>query len=150
MQTGMLAGRHRNRVGGVHDVGRLVHEPAALGHDGAALPDHRVRVAVRSHFAHGVDALEEAKEIALEARRTAANEEKEILVVAKEKAFALEQEADQRVRKVALTEAGARLLEKARPFWAQAQSQIHRKLGQHKWSNFLNDLSAMIAAVRDP
>ena len=62
----------------------------------------------------------------------------------------IEQEADQRVRKVALTEAGARILKEAQPFWAQAQSQIHRKLGQHKWSNLLNNLSATIAAVRDP
>ena len=62
----------------------------------------------------------------------------------------IEQEADQRVRKVTLTEAGARILKQAQPFWEQAQSQIHKKLGQHKWSNFLNDLSATIAAVRDP
>ena len=62
----------------------------------------------------------------------------------------IEQEADQRVRKVALTEAGARILKEAQPFWAQAQSQIHSKLGQHKWSSLLNNLSATIAAVRDP
>lgn len=45
-------------------------------------------------------AREEAEEIGLEARRTAENEEKEILVVAQEKAFALEQEADQRLREL--------------------------------------------------
>jgi len=42
-------------------------------------------------------AQDEAKELLAEARRTAENEEKEILVVAQEKAFALEQEADQKL-----------------------------------------------------
>ena len=51
----------------------------------------------------------------------------------------IEQEADQRVRKVNLTAMGARV-----------QTQIHKKLGQDKWSSFLNDLSATITAVRDP
>ena len=62
----------------------------------------------------------------------------------------IEQEADQRVRKVNLTAMGARILKDAQPLWAQVQTQIHKKLGQDKWSSFLNDLSATITAVRDP
>ena len=62
----------------------------------------------------------------------------------------IEQEADQRVRKVTLTDTGARVLKQAQPLWEHVQSQIHEKLGQRKWSTLLNGLSATVAAVRDP
>ena len=62
----------------------------------------------------------------------------------------IEQEVDQRVRVIGLTDTGARLLEEARPLWEQAQSRFHETLGHTRWSNFLDDISATIAVVRDP
>ena len=60
----------------------------------------------------------------------------------------IEQEEDRRVRNVSLTVKGRRVLEKARPRWEQAQARISASLGQERWSGFLEDLSATVAAVR--
>jgi DNA-binding MarR family transcriptional regulator len=56
---------------------------------------------------------------------------------------------DQRIRKVGLTAEGKRVFEQARPRWAQAQARIVESLGQARWSGFLDDLTAAVAAVRD-
>ncbi len=61
----------------------------------------------------------------------------------------IEHEQDQRVRKVSLTEAGRRVFEDACPRWEQAQSRIVERLGQARWSGFLEDLSATVAVARD-
>ncbi len=61
----------------------------------------------------------------------------------------IEHDDDQRVRKVSLTETGKSVFEQARPQWAQAQSRIVERLGQARWSGFLDDLMAAVAVVRD-
>ena len=61
----------------------------------------------------------------------------------------IEQEADQRVRKVSLTTNGQNLLDAARPGWEQAQSRIVESLGHGRWVGFLEDLATTVAVVRD-
>ena len=61
----------------------------------------------------------------------------------------IDQDADQRVRKVSLTPAGRDVFHKARPRWAQAQSKIQGALGQARWSGLLDGLSATVSVVRD-
>ena len=61
----------------------------------------------------------------------------------------IDQEEDQRVRKVSLTDAGRDVFDKARPRWEQAQSKIQGILGQESWSDLLDGLSAAVTAVRD-
>jgi DNA-binding MarR family transcriptional regulator len=60
----------------------------------------------------------------------------------------IEQEEDQRVRKISLTDAGRRAFDDARPRWEEAQSRIVKKLGPARWSGFLEDLAATTAAAR--
>lgn len=61
----------------------------------------------------------------------------------------IDQEEDQRIRKVSLTNAGKDVFDKARPRWERAQSKIQGTLGQERWSDLLNGLSATVAVVRD-
>ncbi len=61
----------------------------------------------------------------------------------------IDQEEDQRVRKVSLTDAGREVFDNARPRWEQAQSKIRGTLGQARWSGLLDGLSATVTAVRD-
>ena len=61
----------------------------------------------------------------------------------------IESEADQRVRRVALTEAGRQAFEAAQPHWAKAQRRILESLGTARWSGFLQDLAATVYAARD-
>jgi len=58
------------------------------------------------------------------------------------------QEADQRVRLVSLTEAGRRVFDAAKPQWEDAQSRFVMEMGQERWSQFLDDLRAAVAAGR--
>jgi DNA-binding MarR family transcriptional regulator len=60
----------------------------------------------------------------------------------------IDHEADQRIRKVSLSETGKRVLGQARPHWERAQLRLVDKLGQARWSGFLTDLSATVAVVR--
>jgi DNA-binding MarR family transcriptional regulator len=59
------------------------------------------------------------------------------------------QEADQRVRNVTLTTAGAMQFEDARPHWDRVQSTLVEKLGPARWSGLLEDLGATIETLRD-
>lgn len=61
----------------------------------------------------------------------------------------IEHEADQRIRNVSLTKSGRRVFEEAQPQWEQVQSRIVEDLGQERWSEFLGDLAATVAVVRD-
>jgi DNA-binding MarR family transcriptional regulator len=61
----------------------------------------------------------------------------------------IEHEADKRVRMVSLTGTGRNAFEDARPRWEQAQSRIFESLGQERWSGFLEDLAATVAATQD-
>jgi DNA-binding MarR family transcriptional regulator len=61
----------------------------------------------------------------------------------------IEQEVDQRVRRVSLTRDGKHLFESARPGWEQAQSRIVESLGYGRWAGFLEDLAVTVAVVRD-
>ncbi len=58
------------------------------------------------------------------------------------------QEEDQRVRIISLTGEGKTVLEKALPFWRKAQSRLASRLGQKRWSGFLDDLVTTIDVVR--
>lgn len=58
------------------------------------------------------------------------------------------QENDQRVRVVSLTSTGRDLFEEAMPLWEQIQLKISQRLGQERWSDFLDDLTAAVSAVR--
>ena len=61
----------------------------------------------------------------------------------------VDQEEDQRIRMVSLTDAGRDVFDKARPRWEQAQSKILGTLGQARWSGLLDSLSETVAVVRD-
>jgi DNA-binding MarR family transcriptional regulator len=60
----------------------------------------------------------------------------------------IEHQDDQRVRNVSLTDAGRQAFEDALPRWEQVQMRISAKLGQQRWSGFLEDLAATVSAVR--
>jgi DNA-binding MarR family transcriptional regulator len=59
----------------------------------------------------------------------------------------IEQEEDQRVRKICLTEEGKQIYETALPLWEGVQLRIVESLGQHRWSRFQDDIAATIVAV---
>ena len=61
----------------------------------------------------------------------------------------IEQQDDQRIRNVSLTDAGKRAFKDALPRWEQVQIRISAELGQERWSGFLEDLAATVSAVRD-
>ena len=58
------------------------------------------------------------------------------------------QDDDQRVRRVGLTKTGRSVYEAARPDWERVQARIPKALGQVRWSQLLDDLTATVAAVR--
>jgi DNA-binding MarR family transcriptional regulator len=60
-----------------------------------------------------------------------------------------ENEDDQRIRIVVLTDVGKRVFEDARPFWEAMQMQMSEGLGQERWSGLLKELSGITAIVRD-
>jgi DNA-binding MarR family transcriptional regulator len=53
-------------------------------------------------------------------------------------------EADQRVRQVVLTSAGARILKRAYPLWKEAQARVLKGLGKRRWAELLTDLDATV------
>ena len=57
---------------------------------------------------------------------------------------------DQRVRRIALTEAGKGALERAIPLWRTAQSRLVDALGPARWSGVLADLRETVALARRP
>jgi DNA-binding MarR family transcriptional regulator len=61
----------------------------------------------------------------------------------------IDQEEDQRVRKVSLTDSGRVVFDKALPRWQQAQSRMQKSLGQERWSGLLDGLAATVTVVRD-
>lgn len=58
-------------------------------------------------------------------------------------------DADQRVRRIALTGAGRQAHDTALPLWRSAQSRLVGRLGPERWSGFLGDLSEAIAATQE-
>ncbi len=55
---------------------------------------------------------------------------------------------DRRVRRLRLTDEGARTFERALPRWRDAQSRIVGALGDGRWTELLRDLEAVRAAAR--
>lgn len=60
----------------------------------------------------------------------------------------IDQEKDARVRRINLTEDGKSALNDALPRWQEAQSRLVEALGQGRWSGFLDDLAATVAAAQ--
>ncbi|MES0403379.1 MAG: MarR family winged helix-turn-helix transcriptional regulator [Hyphomicrobium sp.] len=60
----------------------------------------------------------------------------------------IENEQDQRVRKIKLTEKGSGAFKNALPHWAAVQSQIVAGLGLKRWSGFVDDLAAIVDEAR--
>ncbi len=61
----------------------------------------------------------------------------------------IEQDEDQRVRIVSLTDEGKTVLEDALPYWREAQSRLVDGLGQKRWSAFLDDLETTIGVAQN-
>jgi len=57
-------------------------------------------------------------------------------------------EKDKRIRKVALTGEGKKILVEATPLWEKAQLNLVHGLGEERWSNFVGDLSEILIQVR--
>jgi len=55
---------------------------------------------------------------------------------------------DQRVRMIALTPGGEKILKSAHPHWRKAQSQMVQGLGKDDWSGLLENLTAVISLVQ--
>lgn len=60
----------------------------------------------------------------------------------------IDQDEDQRVRRISLTVAGKNTLNEALPNWRKAQSRLIAELGRERWSGFLNDLTETVALVQ--
>lgn len=60
----------------------------------------------------------------------------------------IDQDEDQRVRRIGLTDAGRNRFGEALPNWRKAQSRIVEELGRERWSGFLDDLTEMVARVQ--
>ncbi len=60
----------------------------------------------------------------------------------------IDQDEDQRVRRISLTDAGRNSLSEALPNWRKAQSRIVENLGCERWSGFLDDLTETVARVQ--
>ena len=58
------------------------------------------------------------------------------------------QDADQRVRRISLTDAGRSVLDAALPLWREAQSRLVGSLGPERWSDFLDDLGETVTVVQ--
>jgi DNA-binding MarR family transcriptional regulator len=54
----------------------------------------------------------------------------------------IESEKDLRVKNVSITQGGHKLFEDALPEWEKMQRKISGKLGQERWSGFIDDLTA--------
>ena len=62
----------------------------------------------------------------------------------------IENETDQRVRNVSLTNVGKQAVEQALPHWQSIQHEISQKLGSERWTDLLNDLNAMASVIEEP
>ena len=62
---------------------------------------------------------------------------------------AIEPEADRRVRRISLTDAGRKALDGAMPLWETAQRRMVVGLGDERWSGLLDGLSATVALVQE-
>jgi DNA-binding MarR family transcriptional regulator len=65
----------------------------------------------------------------------------------KEKLVASMPGVDQRTRHVALTQAGQRALEEARPLWQTIQTKIVEGMGEERFEVFLKDLNLVASLV---
>ena len=61
----------------------------------------------------------------------------------------IDQEEDLRVRRVALTDAGADAVEAAQPLWEEMQIRIGRQLGDKRWAGLIEDLTATVEVFRE-
>jgi DNA-binding MarR family transcriptional regulator len=65
------------------------------------------------------------------------------------KLIRIDQEIDLRVRNVSITESGLELFEDALPEWEKVQLLISERLGQERWSGFIDDLSATTSIIQE-
>ena len=61
---------------------------------------------------------------------------------------AIAADADRRIRRVHLTNAGRQAFETALPLWQRAQAGLVERFGQTRWAGLLDDLDAAVAAVQ--
>ena len=57
-------------------------------------------------------------------------------------------EKDERIRLIAITDAGRNIVAQAAPSWRIAQARVTKGLGQARLSGLIEDLSALVKAVR--
>jgi DNA-binding MarR family transcriptional regulator len=57
-------------------------------------------------------------------------------------------EKDERVRLIAITEAGRQVVEVATPLWRQAQDRVRSKIGSDGMAGLIGGLDALVEAVR--
>ena len=60
----------------------------------------------------------------------------------------IDNEQDQRIRRIKLTAKGSRAFKNALPHWTAVQSKVVAGLGFKRWSGFLDDLAATTDAAR--
>jgi DNA-binding MarR family transcriptional regulator len=60
----------------------------------------------------------------------------------------VDQDEDQRVRRISLTDAGRGILDEALPLWRKTQSRFVESLGRERWSGFLDDLVETVNVVQ--
>ena len=60
----------------------------------------------------------------------------------------IDQDKDQRVRRISLTEMGKDTFQAALPLWQTAQSRLVSALGHQRWSGFIGDLSQTVHAIQ--
>ena len=58
-------------------------------------------------------------------------------------------EKDERVRLIAITDAGRQVVEAATPLWLQAQDRVRSKIGSDGMAGLIVGLDALVEAVRD-
>ena len=61
----------------------------------------------------------------------------------------IDSEKDLRVKNVSITKGGLKLFEDALPEWEKVQLLISGRLGQERWSGFINDLSATTSITQE-
>ena len=57
-------------------------------------------------------------------------------------------EKDERIRLISITEAGRRIVAEATPLWRDAQTRVTEALGEIRLTGMLDDLNALVEAVR--
>jgi len=60
----------------------------------------------------------------------------------------VDRDADHRVRRISLTDAGRAALNEAIPHWRKAQTRLVKSLGRARWSGFLDDLAETVALAQ--